>query len=366
MGIAKSVLGWTICLLCGYAALIACVLTVAPDLAGVSHHARDLYIPVTLMVAAALFNPVAFRHLPSIKAFFVRMLKAIAVLVLVATATYAAGMTRAVYPDFVAERIQHREIHIQARANAGEFSSLDAQDAAARAMRGRLSTDDVAIASAAVSSQMTDAAHRRDWFLNAAASAPSSWHFAIGLAPYAAGEAFEYGIGVKPDGLAARQWYERAARLGVVQAQYRLGRLAETAPRPDYEKAMTHYRQAADRGLPDAQFALARLYDGADATGMKRNPRMAARYYFLAAGQGQVWAQNNLATCYETGDGVAKNDAQSAYWYRQAAEQGDGLAAFELASAYASGRGVMKSAADYRKWMRKYYLTHNEATPPGL
>ncbi len=349
-----------------YAALIACVLTVAPDIAGVSHGARDLYIPVTLMVAAALFNPVAFRHLPSAKAFFVRLLKATVVLGLAGVLTYAVGMTRAAYPDFVAERIQHREIDIQARANAGEFASLDAQDAAARMKRGRLSMDDAAIARTAVIVQTADAAHRRDWFVNAARSAPTPWHFFAGLAPYAAGEAFEYGIGVKPDGLAAGQWYERAAGLGVVQAQYRLGKLAEIGPKPDYDKAQAHYRIAADKGLPDAQFALARLYDGADANGMKRNPQRAARLYFLAAAQGQVWAQNNLATCYQAGDGVVRSDAQSAYWYRQAAEQGDGLAAFELASAYATGRGVMKSAADYRKWMRKYYLTHNEATPAGL
>lgn len=366
MAFAKSVLGWAICLACLCAALIACVLTLAPEISGVSHGQRDLYIPVTLMVTAALFNPIAFRHVASVSAFLARLSKAVCVIAIVGAITYAGGMARAVYPTFVAERVQQREIAIARRADAGEFANLDAQEAAARRMRNRLTLNDAAIVRSAIGVQQSDAAHKRAWFLQAAQTAKHPWKFAIGLAPYAIAQAHEYGIGVKPDSLTAAKWFARAATLDILQAHFHLGRLAETAPRPDYAAAVAHYRLAADRGSADAQFALARLYDGAETPGRSRSPHLAARYYFMSASQGHAWAQNNLATCYQTGDGVTRDEAISAYWYRQAAEQGDGLAAFELASAYATGRGVAKSLPDYRKWMRKYYLTHNEATPAGL
>jgi hypothetical protein len=49
----------------------------------------------------------------------------------------------------------------------------------------------------------------------------------------------------------------------------------------------------------------------------------AAKWYRMAAEQGDVDSQNRLAALYLAGDGVPQDYAEAARWYRKAADQGD-------------------------------------------
>ena len=57
----------------------------------------------------------------------------------------------------------------------------------------------------------------------------------------------------------------------------------------------------------------------------------AAKWYHLAAEQGDANAQYVLGVLYEDGLGVEQSNTEAAKWYRKAAEQGDPFAAKRLA-----------------------------------
>ena len=81
-----------------------------------------------------------------------------------------------------------------------------------------------------------------------------------------------------------------------------------------------------------------------------RNYAEAAKWYRLAAEQGDAHAQFNLGASYTAGRGVPQNDAEAVKWYRLAAEQGDSLAQFNLGAMYSSGGGVPKDLITAYMW----------------
>ena len=66
----------------------------------------------------------------------------------------------------------------------------------------------------------------------------------------------------------------------------------------------------------------------------------AARWFRLAAEQGDARAQHNLGVHYSDGRGVPQDDAEAVRWYRLAADQGHAGAQFSLGYMYGSGEGV--------------------------
>jgi len=58
-----------------------------------------------------------------------------------------------------------------------------------------------------------------------------------------------------------------------------------------------------------------------------KNYAEAAKWYRLAADQGDAGAQYNLGTMYDFGRGVRQNYAEAVRWYRFAAGQGMGKSA---------------------------------------
>ena len=110
-----------------------------------------------------------------------------------------------------------------------------------------------------------------------------------------------HGHGVRESDAAALQWFERAARQGLPDAQYHLGN-------------MYAYGLAA---LP------------ADADG----GRLAAQWYFEAARQGHAEAQYSLGILFLTGSGVEQSTVEATRWIEKAAAQGHADA-----TAYLKGR----------------------------
>ena len=71
-----------------------------------------------------------------------------------------------------------------------------------------------------------------------------------------------------------------------------------------------------------------------------------AKWFRLAAEQGDASAQTNLGLMYEQGDGVPQDDAEAAKWYRLAAEKGEARAQNNLAGMYYDGVGVPQDYAE--------------------
>jgi hypothetical protein len=86
--------------------------------------------------------------------------------------------------------------------------------------------------------------------------------------------------------------------------------------------------------------------------GVPLNLTEAARLYRLAAEQGSVAGQYDLAYLYEQGSGVIRSEADAAKWYQLAAEGGDPLAQFDIGQRYLLGVGVPTNRVQAFKWLK--------------
>ncbi|MDH5540749.1 MAG: sel1 repeat family protein [Rhizobacter sp.] len=149
------------------------------------------------------------------------------------------------------------------------------------------------------------------------------------------------------DGIAAmhRKDYAAALRLleplalaGQPQAQLRLGQLhyhGHGVPESD-ARAVQWFERAARQGLAEAQFQLGNMYAYglADPGGGADPHRLAAQWYFEAARQGHSDAQYSLGILFLSGTGVVQDAGEAARWIERAAAQGHADAA-----AYLRGKG---------------------------
>jgi TPR repeat protein len=79
----------------------------------------------------------------------------------------------------------------------------------------------------------------------------------------------------------------------------------------------------------------------------------ALRSYRQAAEGGHAPAQNNLATMYEQGLGLARDEDQAAAWFRRAAVGGFAPAQHSLAQKLLKGHGVERDAGQAARWLRR-------------
>jgi len=136
--------------------------------------------------------------------------------------------------------------------------------------------------------------------------------------------------------------------------------LAQCAPVPEIDAL----RARAEAGDAEAQYRLARLYtipwdfsgiapaNGEAVPDVPMDDVEAARWFRLAADQGHVLAQTDLAIRYENGRGVPQDAAEAVRWYRLAADQGYADAQFSLGARYGNGSGVPEDDAEAARWMR--------------
>ena len=101
---------------------------------------------------------------------------------------------------------------------------------------------------------------------------------------------YYHGHGVRESDTLAQQWYERAARQGLAEAQFQLGNM--------------------------------HAYGLAPAPATDDPPRLAAQWYFEAARQGHAEAQYSLGILFLTGSGVTQSNAEARRWIERAAAQG--------------------------------------------
>jgi S1-C subfamily serine protease len=140
----------------------------------------------------------------------------------------------------------------------------------------------------------------------------------------------------------AEKWLRKAAEQGLVKAQFELAeRLGTDAMIAAYTPGELSRRDdsVADR----IRHGLINIYN---AFGLYRPPDAALEFESLewcrkAAEHGHLTAQQNLGVYYS----VHKIHAEAAKWYKMAADQGDRGSALELAQRYRDGNGVPKDEA---------------------
>lgn len=87
-------------------------------------------------------------------------------------------------------------------------------------------------------------------------------------------------------------------------------------------KAAEWFYQAAENGHVEAQNVIAHLL--AEGVGVVKNEAEAIKWYTIAAKNGHARAQSQLGTIYAKGLlGVTKSDVEAEKWYRMAKENGD-------------------------------------------
>ena len=84
--------------------------------------------------------------------------------------------------------------------------------------------------------------------------------------------------------------------------------------------------------------------------GVKRDERMALKWFELAAAQGDRTAQFNIGVIHRDGNGVARNDAIAFKWFQLAARQGEMRAQLNLARAHLNGSGVAADPVQAYVW----------------
>jgi len=119
--------------------------------------------------------------------------------------------------------------------------------------------------------------------------------------------------------------------------------------RKDYKAALTELLPLANSGDADAQIALGWLYDNGLGMGHEDDAQ-AAKWYELAANQGDDRAQQFLGTMYATGDGVDKDMKAAEHWFRLAADQDNPGGQFGLGVMYRDGAGVPRDPVEAYKW----------------
>ena len=139
--------------------------------------------------------------------------------------------------------------------------------------------------------------------------------------------------------------YQRSAALGLAQAHFVLGCLAQSgdAGSVDLAAARQHYQAAADLGHAGAQCNLGAVY--AMGAGVSADPVLAAQWYRRAAEQGDALARCNWGLLLLQSPDAPQRYAQAFELLRQSADAGNAEALYTVGVMYAQGWGVPADAA---------------------
>jgi uncharacterized protein len=121
----------------------------------------------------------------------------------------------------------------------------------------------------------------------------------------------------------------------------------------DPARATQLFRSAADAGLATAQFDLASCFETGQ--GLPQDFGVAAGWYRKAAQQGDSGAQNNLASMYQSGRGVPQDRGRALRLFLEAAENGNMKAAANLANTFRLGIGVKPDLVLSCMWLQVAY-----------
>ncbi len=175
------------------------------------------------------------------------------------------------------------------------------------------------------------------------------------------GRIYSKGTLYQKDPIKSFEYYQRAADLGDPRARYEMGLIllrGDDGIEKDVQQALAYFQAAADEGNVTAQQRLASLFHyGVEVPGTGRkesDPKKALHWYEEAAINGSPNAQVTLARIFEAGSlGAPRDLAEALKYYEMAAEQ-DFLQGLEQAAEYYENgeTGVTDPKKAARYWIR--------------
>lgn len=136
---------------------------------------------------------------------------------------------------------------------------------------------------------------------------------------------YKHGQGMAaPDAGEAYVWCKKSAEQGYGPAEHEIASSLQTGwgVAKDPAGALEYYLKASKQGVPEAQYALGLLYEFGDG-GVKQSYYQARTLYMWASGKGYSPATYRVGTLYEEGLGVRPSMAAAMLWYRKAAAMGN-------------------------------------------
>ncbi len=167
-------------------------------------------------------------------------------------------------------------------------------------------------------------------------------------AQYEAGKMYKNGIGFVQDLVRAKYWFEQAAENGNTDANRALASLTAAKQIINGKQSLPQpLLTEAQSGDPSKQYnaAMTLLNKGKEA-------KTSIQWFTLAANQGHINAQKQLATIFSNGKVIERDLFTAATWLKMAAEAGDADSQYALADMYKKGLGVDKSNSLAVKWYR--------------
>lgn len=154
---------------------------------------------------------------------------------------------------------------------------------------------------------------------------------AVDAEPQNARLMYQYGRALQAKGgnaslQSAVKWYDKAARLGHVGAQWNLGAtyLAGMGVKRDVNTGLQWMERAAEDGFTYGQYLLGTIYSNGHAGGTYLAVDPDKEFYWIskAAQRGNIAAQVWLGWMYVRGRAVAVDRAKAVEWFERAAKQG--------------------------------------------
>jgi TPR repeat protein len=176
------------------------------------------------------------------------------------------------------------------------------------------------------------------------------------------GEMYGAGDGVLKNEAEAVKWQRKAAEQGDALAQYKLGiaYLAGITGETNHEKGAAWLLKAAAQDYPYAELLLANLYARGD--GLPKDYVESYKWYSLYSIHSNKTspATDKLAldmTPEQLAEAKRRTAAEAAKWYRMAAENGDEVAQRRLAAIYENGADSAEAIKWFRKAAERGYVT---------
>jgi TPR repeat protein len=97
---------------------------------------------------------------------------------------------------------------------------------------------------------------------------------------------------------------------------------------------------------PTEKFQIGLAHMQGTEKGVPKDMSEAAKWFYIAAEEGNLDAMYNLAQMYYKGTGVDKDEHLAVLWYQKAADKGHAKSAHNLGIAYQNGAGGLEASFD--------------------
>lgn len=143
--------------------------------------------------------------------------------------------------------------------------------------------------------------------------------------------------------------FKELAEKGYTEVEWFYGEILRDEGK--FDEAVYWFRRGVKKNDAKAQNSLAGCYHSGE--GVEQDYTQAAQLYKKSAEQGYYLAQSNLGEYYYYGLGVEQDYVKAAIWHKKSAEQGYAHAQYKLGISYSKGEGVEQDYNEALKWTTK-------------